>query len=129
MKHKYLTERERYQIESLLKVKTSVKDIACILGKCKATIYNEIKRGMVSLIDTDLIEKPQYCADVAQRKAEYNATNKGRDLKLGNDYEYVRCVTELIREKNIVLMLLFNISIKLKKSLLALFVEVLFIII
>lgn len=99
MKHKYLTERERYQIESLLKAKTSVKDIACILGKCKATIYNEIKRGMVSLIDTDLIEKPQYCADVAQRKAEYNATNKGRDLKLGNDYEYVRCVTELIRDK------------------------------
>lgn len=99
MKHKYLTERERYQIESLLKAKTPVKEIADILGKCKATIYNEIKRGTVSLINTHLIEKSQYCADVAQNKAEHNATNKGRSLKLANDCEYIQYVTELIRDK------------------------------
>lgn len=96
MKNKYLTERERYQIEVLYKLKTPVKDIARILGKCKATIYNELKRGMTTLINSELVEYTTYLADVAQRKAEYNATNKGRDLKLGNDYEFVHYVTDKI---------------------------------
>ena len=99
MKNKYLTERERYQIESLLKVKTPVKDIARILGKCKATIYNEIKRGKTTLLNSDLTERTEYLADVAQRKAEYNATNKGRQLKLSDDYEYVNYVTDLLANK------------------------------
>lgn len=99
MKNKYLTERERYQIESLLKVKIPVKEIARILGKCKATIYNEIKRGKTTLLNSDLTERTEYLADVAQRKAEYNATNKGRQLKLGNDYDYVEYVTDLLANK------------------------------
>lgn len=96
MKNKYLTERERYQIESLLRVKTPVKEIALIVGKCPATIYNEIKRGMTTLLNSDLIERTEYLADVAQAKAEYNATAKGRQLKLGNDYDYVEYVTDLL---------------------------------
>lgn len=100
MKNKYLTERERYQIEALYKLKTPVKDIARILGKCKATIYNELKRGMTTLINSELVEYTTYLADVAQQKAEYNATNKGRDLKLGNDYDFVHYVTnKIINEK------------------------------
>lgn len=96
MKNKYLTERERYQIESLLKAKTPVKEIACIIGKCQATIYNEIKRGQTTLLNSDLTERTEYLADVAQAKAEYNATNKGRDLKLGNDFAFVEYATDLI---------------------------------
>lgn len=99
MKNKYLTERERYQIEALYKTKTPVKEIAQILGKCKATIYNELKRGMTTLLNSDLIEYETYLADVAQRKAEYNATNKGRDLKIGNDYKFATYVREMLLEK------------------------------
>ena len=43
MKNKYLSERERYQIEILLKKKVPVKEIADILGRSKSTIYREIK--------------------------------------------------------------------------------------
>lgn len=99
MRNKYFTERERYQLESLLKVNTPVKEIAEILDKCKATIYNEIKRGTVALLNSDLTERTEYCADVGQRNAEYNATNKGRELKIGNDYEFVDYVTDLLLNK------------------------------
>lgn len=99
MKDKYITERERYQIEALYKSGCKPKEIAEIIGKCLATIYNELKRGMVELMRTDLTKYKTYCADVAQEKANYNATNKGRDLKIGNDYEYAEYVTELLRDK------------------------------
>ena len=51
MKNKYLTERERYQIEALYRQGHSVKEIASALDRCKATIYNELKRGMTTLRD------------------------------------------------------------------------------
>ena len=94
MKNKYFTERERYQLESLLKVGTPVKTIAVMLDKCKATIYNEIKRGSVTFLNSDYTERIEYCADVGQRNAEYNATNKGRQLKIGNDYAFASFVTD-----------------------------------
>ena len=99
MKNKYITERERYQIEVLYKQGYSVKEIAETLGRCKATIYNELKRGMITLIDTNLKEYQTYCADVAQEKAVYNATAKGRQLKIGNDYDFVEFVQTMLLEK------------------------------
>lgn len=96
MKNKYLTEIERYQIEALYRKGHTVKDIAVSLGRCKATIYNELKRGMTTLIDTHLKEYQTYCADVAQEKAVYNATAKGRHLKIGNDYTFVEYVKDML---------------------------------
>lgn len=40
-----------------------------------------------------------YCADVAQQKAVYNATAKGRDLKIGNDYEFIDFVKKMLLEE------------------------------
>ena len=96
MKNKYLTEIERYQIEALYRKGHTVKEIAVSLGRCKATIYNELKRGMITLIDTHLKEYQTYCADVAQEKAVYNATAKGRQLKIGNDYTFVEYVKDML---------------------------------
>ena len=69
MKNKYLTERERYQIEVLLKQKTPVKEIAEILGKSKSTIYREIKLGTVEMLDHTLLPYKKYCADTVTTKA------------------------------------------------------------
>ena len=100
MKNKYLTERERYQIEALYKQGHTVKEIATALGRCKATIYNELKRGMTTLLDyRTWMEYTTYCADVAQEKAIYNATAKGRDLKIGNDYAFVDYVKTMLLDK------------------------------
>lgn len=100
MKNKYLTERERYQIEALYKQGHSVKEIAFALDRCKATIYNELKRGMTTLRDCSTWKDyATYCADVAQEKAVYNATAKGRDLKVGNDYAFIDFVKKMLLEE------------------------------
>lgn len=96
MKNKYLTEQERYQIEVLTKEGYKPDQIAKILEKCERTIYRELKRGKVTLLNSDLTERVEYCADVAQRKYLENSRNKGIDLKLGNDYEFVQFVEQKI---------------------------------
>lgn len=96
MRNKYLTERERYDIELYLGEKYTVKRIAEKLDKCVKTIYNEIKRGTVEFLDSELRTYRKYCADVAQRKTNEAQQNKGKDLKIGNDMAFVHYVEEMI---------------------------------
>lgn len=96
----YLTERERYQIEILLKENYTPKQIAETLHRHKSTIYREIKRGTVEMIDTNLKPYNKYCADTAQNKYNENKLNKGTDLKIGNDIELANFIEEkIINEK------------------------------
>lgn len=99
MKNKYLTERERYQIEVLLKQKTPVKEIAEILGKSKSTIYREIKLGTVEMLDHTLLPYRKYCADAGQRIQEERSHNKGKDLKIGSDLELIKFIEYMVIEK------------------------------
>ncbi len=99
MSGKYVTEKERYQIEILLKDGKSRTEIAKLLGRNKSTIGREIERGMVTLRDGKTWEDYKvYKADVAQRKYEGNRKNKTPDLKIGNDMEFVRFVEYWIGE-------------------------------
>ena len=99
MKNKYITERERYKIEAFMEQKASVREIAESIGKSKSTIYRELKLGTVTLLGSDLIPYDVYKADVAQRRHNENVSNKGRDYKIGNDYDFVRFVERMIGEK------------------------------
>ncbi len=54
---KHLTERERYQIEILLKEKKKPKEIAKLIGKHRRTIEREIIRGTIRLLNSDLTYK------------------------------------------------------------------------
>lgn len=92
----YLTERERYIIEYELKNKTPVALIAKRLNRHRSTIYDEIKRGTVELIDSELRPYKKYCADVVQRKYEENKTVKGVSLKIGSDMAFAHYVEEKI---------------------------------
>ncbi len=96
----YLTEKERYQIEILLKEKYTPKEIADRLHRHKSTIYREIKRGTVEMIDTNLKPYTKYCADTAQNKYNENRLNKGTTLKIGADIELANFIEEkIIKEK------------------------------
>lgn len=97
-KRKDITEYERYQIEGYLKERKSIKKIAELLGRHYQTIYREIKRGTVELIDSDLRTYKQYCADRGQYIADKNKREKGRDIKVGNDLAFVRFVEKMIVE-------------------------------
>lgn len=80
---KHLTEKERYLIEFMYnKEKRTQREIAKILNKHYNTIYNEIKRGTVRLLDRYLKEYDIYCADVGQRKYLEANARKAQIIKL-----------------------------------------------
>ena len=95
-KWKAIDEKERYNIELLLKQGYKVKDIAQALNRDRRTIERELKRGMVTKkIENpyvsrnpkvpDYIEKTFYSAKVANKNAEWMKTSKGRPLKMLKD--------------------------------------------
>lgn len=93
---KHLTERQRYQIEILLKEKIDTKEIAIALDKHRRTIEREIARGTVRMLNSDLTYKNRYCADSAQRIYLENAQNKGAGLKIGRDHKLARHIEKRI---------------------------------
>lgn len=99
-KGKHLTERERYQIEVLMKEKMKPSEIAKRMGRNRRTIERELIRGNVWLKKTDLTYKKEYCADTGQRIYIKNSQNKGPTLKIGHDHELARHIeNRIIRDR------------------------------
>lgn len=96
---KYLTERQRYEIEIYYKMGLKPKEIAEKVGKCIRTIYYELNRGKCKQIDTELREKVVYLADVSQRKYNENKLNKGSMLKVGNDIKFCQFIEKKIKDE------------------------------
>ena len=108
-KWKQLNEKERYKIEALLKAGFKAKEIAEQLGRDRRTIEREIRRGTViqrrenpyasrNPKVKDYLDEYVYLADVGQRRAEENARNKGRGLKIGHDHRLARYIEKRIKE-------------------------------
>lgn len=82
MKDKYLTERERYQIEILRRKKVPVSEIAVLLGRAESTVWRELKLGTVEQIESKTYKTVYvYLADVGQRIQEERSHRKGAKLK------------------------------------------------
>lgn len=96
---KYITERQRYEIEIYYKMGLKPKEIAEKVGKCVRTIYYELNRGKCKQIDTELREKVVYLADVSQRKYDEKKLNKGSILKVGNDIKFCQFVEHKIKNE------------------------------
>lgn len=96
---KNMSEKERYKLEAYLKAGLKVTEIARLLKRCRATIYNEINRGTVELLNSDLTTKKEYLADTGQQKHDENAANKGRPLKIRNDMEFVKFVEYMTNDE------------------------------
>jgi len=99
--HVHLKESERYQIEVLLADGKNAKSIAMLLNRSRATIYRELRRGMVMRERWDRLgEYARYRAHVGQAEYEKRGKNKERALKIGKDKvleEYIR--SKLIGKK------------------------------
>lgn len=98
-KYKHLSERERYKIEALLEGKKTVKEIAGILRRNRATIYREIRRGTVVRLDYELRKKQEYRANVGQRRHQELGKNKERSLKIGKDKSLESYIRKKILKK------------------------------
>lgn len=98
-KGKHLEYNERQSIERWFnRDKRTKVEIAELLDRTEKTIRNEIKRGLVKNLTTELIEIWVYSADVAQQKYEYYLKAKGPKLKIDNDYELKEYVEKSIKE-------------------------------
>jgi len=93
-KHKHILEKDRYTIELMLKAGHKEAVIAETIGCTPKTLEREIKRGTWDCLDWKTYEiKPKYSWDVAQRKHEESAKNKGRYAKI-NDMPELRVFLE-----------------------------------
>lgn len=95
---KYLTYEERFYIEKSLKAGTSPVQIADSLGKHFTTIYKEIEKGTVTLLNSDLTYRKEYSAEAAQNKTIYRGHNKGIQYKLTSDKPLLDRITVLIKQ-------------------------------
>ncbi len=98
-KGKHLDYSERLSIERWWnRDKRTKVEIAELLDRNEKTIRNEIKRGLVKNLTSELVEIWVYSADVAQQKYEYYLKAKGPKLKIDNDYELKEYVEKSIKE-------------------------------
>lgn len=98
-KGKHLNYEERQSIERWWnRDKRTKVEIAGLLDRTEKTIRNEIKKGLVKNLTTELIEIWVYSADVAQQRYEYYLKAKGPKLKIDNDYELKEYVEKSIKE-------------------------------
>jgi IS30 family transposase len=78
---------DRYVIEQMLNAKQEMSAIIAVVGCSEKTLNREIKRGTHEYLDTHLKLHEKYSWDVAQRKHEENAKNKGRYAKINDQPE------------------------------------------
>lgn len=96
---KYLTFSDRQRIECMYQLNHSVKEIADYLGVHINTIYHELKRGTVTLKDSEWRDYKKYCADVGERIHQDNLKNKGRPLKIGSDIATANYIEDMVINK------------------------------
>jgi transposase, IS30 family len=97
-KNKYLSIKERYQIEALREKRFTGREIAEQLGRSPSTINREIIRGSIIQKDWELKERLVYRADHGQAEHDEKQRNKGRPLKIGFDHELSRHIERKISQ-------------------------------
>lgn len=96
---KYITEKQRYQIEILLQQKYSIPEISKIMDIKYNTLYKEIRKGTVEQLDSLLAVHYVYKADYAQMKYDNSVCNRGRNLKIGSDLKLVHYIEDMVHNK------------------------------
>jgi len=84
-KHKHILEKDRYVIEQMLNAKQPEAAIIAVIGCTAKTLAREIKKGTWQRLKSETYEYESiYTWDVAQRKHEEKAKNKGRYAKIND---------------------------------------------
>lgn len=78
---------------------TQRKALAHILGCDRKTVYNEIKRGLVQYMKTELRTVAEYNADYAHQDSDWQNTARDRSLKNRHRFSVVRSHTAAYSRK------------------------------
>ena len=99
MGYKRIHWEDRLKIEVLVKAGHNTTRIAELLGKHRTSIARELKRGAYVHRNSDWTEEIRYSPDLAEEKNQKQLRQKGRDIKLGKDYELAEYLEENIIKK------------------------------
>lgn len=106
---KNLSFTQRLQIETLYNSKHTIKEISEILCLHISTIYKELKKGQYQHITkrdyfwygVRFEKRIKYSAQIAQDRYNQVCLNKGRDLKIGKDFAFVKYMEKRVNEDKI----------------------------
>lgn len=95
---RHLDWSDRLRIESLYNTGHTCLYIAKYLGFAPSSIYREVKHGLYEHLGAETTKRPwRYSAQIAQDYADYQATSKGADIKLSNNYSYAQEIAQKVR--------------------------------
>ncbi len=93
-------EFQRGKIEVLLKMKIPKAEIARQVGISRSTLYEELKRGTVTQMKSDLTYCEKYFSDVGQRVYENNRKNSRKPFKISQVEDFMNFAEEkILKEK------------------------------
>lgn len=97
-KFQHLTMEKRAQLEILLKIKPKIPKtkIAQMLEIARSTLYDELERGSVEQLDTNLVKHKVYFADVGQRIYKEHRKNSKNPFKLSKVSEFIKYAEDQI---------------------------------
>ncbi len=94
-----LTWNDKLTIEKMLKQGYKAPAIARKLGVHHSTIYDEIKRGAVEILDSELRPITVYAPEMSEAKVQEGKRNREKPLKIGNDHALASWLVEMIGDK------------------------------
>lgn len=98
-KFKRFSYTTRLKLEALYNAGVPVKLIEKELGFHNSSIYRELRLGMYDHKNHDWTNTKKYSADLAERNSKFNTSARAKDLKIGNDYEFIKFIEDLIIKK------------------------------
>lgn len=93
-----LTWNDKLTIEKMLKQGYKAPAIARYIGVSDQAIYDEIKRGRVEVLDSELRVRAVYAPEMSVARHEERKKNMEKPLKIGNDKELASWLVKVIGE-------------------------------
>ena len=100
-KFQHLTAEKRALIEVLLRVKMPKSEIARIVGIARSTLYNELARGSVVQLDSELRQHTRYFWDAGQRVYAEHRRNSRPPLKLAKAHAFLSYAEQQMLEEKL----------------------------
>ena len=97
----HLTSEKRAQIEILLWMKAAKSQIAREVGISRSTLYNELARGTVMQMDSELRTYRRYFADAGQRVYQEHRQNSRPPLKLVKAHDFITYAEKQISQEKL----------------------------
>ena len=99
-KFKHLTGEKRAQLELVLRQGITKTEIAKVVGISRSTLYNELSRGTVEQLDSELRPYRCYFWDAGQRVYEEHRRNSRPCLKFAKAFDFLQYAEEqMLRHK------------------------------